>query len=358
MFKKLLEVRGKKLKYSLSLLFLLFLFGHSKAQDTILEFPENLSFPKRDSAFCVPSVSGLPRSKGIVIKREYVYDYFIKSKSNTGEIGQSEIKFSERLEIKLRAPVIMKPNFKLAFGFSYFREEFEFENIGTSDFTFHQEIDDKGLRSIGGEIFAVKPFIGNKFILFRAKGELSGDYNKNNDPNIDFFRFQLAALFGIKKNDYTSTAFGFVYRYRFGVISVLPVFSYFHNFNRQWGFESLLPSKVALRYSTIDEKNYLFAKAELKGTNYNINLLNPSPYEKKLLYLEKTEIRVLLTYEREIHDWLWASVEGGVRSNLQFDLKDNVSRTANILVENEINTALIFNLSLFIVAPFNTKYTK
>jgi len=347
----LLEVKGEKLKYLLIILLLLFLFGQSKAQETILEFPENLSFPKRDSAFCVPSVSGLPRSKGIVFKKEYVYDYFIKSISDTGEKGQSEIKFSERLEIKLRAPVIMKPNFKLAFGFSYFREEFEFDNIGTSDFTFHQEINDKGLRSIGGEVFAVKPFIGNKFILFRAKGELSGDYNKSNGPNIDFFRFQVAALFGIKKNAYTSAAFGLVYRYKFGAISIYPVLSYYHNFNRQWGFESLLPSKVALRYSSIDERNYLFAKAELKGTNYNINLLNPGPNEKRLLFLEKTEIRFLLIYEREIHDWLWASVEGGVRSNLQFNLQDSASRNAEIVIENEINTALIFNFSLFIVAP-------
>ena len=351
MFKKLVEVKGEKLKYLLIILFLSFLFGQSKAQETILEFPENLSFPKRDSAFCVPSVSGLPRSKGIVFKKEYVYDYFIESISNTGEKGRSEISSSKRFQIKLRAPVVMKPNFKLAFGFSYFKEEFEFENIGTSNFTFHQDIDDKGLRSIGGEVFAVKPFIGNKYILFRAKGELSGDYNKNNSPNSDFFRFQVAALFGIKRNDYTSAAFGLVYRYKFGVISVLPVLSYFHNFNRQWGFESLLPSKVAFRYSTIDERNYLFAKAELKGTNYNINLLNPSPFEKRLLILEKTEIRFLLIYEREIHDWLWASVEGGVRSNLQFDLKDSASRNADIVIENEINTAMIINFSLFIVAP-------
>jgi len=351
MFRRLLEVKGEKLKYFFIILLLLFLFGQSNAQETILDFPENLSSPTKDSVYCMPSVSGLPRSKGIVFRKEYVYDYFIMSKSRTGEIGKSEIKLSKRSEIKLRAPVVMKPNFKLALGFSYFKEEFEFENIGTSDFTFHQDIDDKGLRSIGGEIIVVKPFIGNKFILFRVKGELSGDYNKSNSPNIDFFRFQVAALFGIKKNVYTSAAFGLVYRYKFGVISVIPVLSYYHNFNRQWGFESVLPSKVALRYSTIDERNYLFAKAELKGTNYNINLLNPSPNEQRLLFLEKIEIRFLLTFEREIHDWLWASVEGGVRSNLQFDLQDIASRNADIIIENKINTALIFNFSLFIVAP-------
>ena len=83
MFRRLLEVKGEKLKYFLIILLLLFLFGQSNAQETILDFPENLSSPIKDSVYCVPSVSGLPRSKGIVLKKEYVYDYFIKSKSRT-----------------------------------------------------------------------------------------------------------------------------------------------------------------------------------------------------------------------------------------------------------------------------------
>ena len=81
-----------------------------------------------DSTFCIPSVIGLPRSKGLVITQEYVTDYGISSKSKIdGTANNREVRLNKRSELKARIPILRKPNIKLAFGFNYFVEEFNFE---------------------------------------------------------------------------------------------------------------------------------------------------------------------------------------------------------------------------------------
>ncbi len=305
-----------------------------------------------DSSFCIPSVIGLPRSKGLVIKQEFVTDYGISSKSKIdGTSEDREVRLNKRFELKVRAPILQKPNIKLAIGFDYFVEEFNFESSINSDFSFYENLEEKPLRSIAGSVFLVKPFIGNKYFLMRVKSELSGDYNKSNLPTNKFLRLSIAALYGIKRNDFTSYAFGFAYRHNFGRNSVLPVISINHSFNAQFGFESILPIKASLRYSTLNKKNYFYFKSELKGTNYNLNLSNPGPYENPELFLRKTEIRFLLSYERELHDWLWFGIESGLRSNLAFNLSGNAKRSTDILIDNNLKSAIVYNFSIFIVPP-------
>ena len=301
-----------------------------------------------DSTFVAPSVVGLPRSKGIIIKREVVSDFRIRSKSDQ-PFGSSsaEVRRNRRWDLRLRVPVVLKESIKVVAGFQYFVEEFNFEDTST-DYPFYQNLEDRSLRSIRGEIFMIKPTRKSRYYLLRISGSLNGDYDESGFNNGDFFRFSITPLIGWKKNELTSYAFGAALSYNFGRRAIFPVFTYNHAFNSQWGVEAILPANAKLRYGTLDQKNYFFLKTELRGTNYSVRL---EETQTSLFYLDKSEIRFLLTWEREIHDWLWFGIEGGLRSNINFDLSDSPRINSNVLVDNNLGPAFVYNFSIFIVPP-------
>ena len=72
----------------------------------------------KDTTYCVPSVEGLSRPKGLVIKQEILTNHNISSQSLTDGTGvNGEIRATRRREIKLKAPLVNHDNFKRAFKY-------------------------------------------------------------------------------------------------------------------------------------------------------------------------------------------------------------------------------------------------
>lgn len=305
-----------------------------------------------DSTFCVPSVFGMTRGKAIILKQERVLNYSITSDGGDSGFGngEDEVKFNKRWQAKLRFPLLLKPGIKLAMGLEYFKEEYHFEGYPNNDYPFYRSLEDKPLRSIGATFYMVKPWLGNRYFMIRLGAKFNSDRDIGDLLNSDFLRVSVAPLIGWKKNPYTSYAVGFAYSYDFGRQSIYPVFSYNHTFNNRLGLESILPLEAKLRY-TISEKNLLYATTRFHGANYSIQLNDPNFPEGEDYILRKSEVRFLVTYEREIHDWLWFSIETGLRSNISFKLMDSPDRNANTLIDNKFNSALLVNVSIFVVPP-------
>jgi hypothetical protein len=301
-----------------------------------------------DSTFCIPGVEGLPRTKGIVITREIVRDYRINSELNSnGTTDEAEIRRNRRWTFKLRAPVLLKDNIKIAAGLKYFVEEHNFENPESLNNEFYKNLEDRPLRSLRADVFILKPTLGNKYFILRISGALNGDFD-GIDLTSQYFKFSIAPLIGWKRNKYLSYAVGFAYSEIFGRRSIYPVFSYNHTFSPHWGIESILPAELKLRYNTLDQKNFFYFKAELAGSNYTLNFFDNI---EEPVFLQKSEVRFLLNWEREIYDFLWFGVEAGMRKNINFDLSENAKINAEIIVDNVLNEAFFANLSIFIVPP-------
>ena len=235
----------------------------------------------------------------------------------------------------------------MALGFSYFAEEYRFDNGG--DYSFYESLERKDLRSIGTSLYILKPFKGNKYFLFRASFKLNGDYFLDHIPNADFLKISVSPLVGWKHSPTVSYAVGAALGYNFGRPTIYPLFSYNRYFNKRWGIESVLPVNIKLRFKP-NEKNIFYTYAEVKGASYTIQL-NDQQYGDAALHLRKSEVRFLLSYEREVHDWLWVGFEGGYRSNINFELSESNRRNSDVLVSNKFQGAPVFNLSLFIVPP-------
>lgn len=295
----------------------------------------------------------MPRTKGIEIKQERVLDYRINSRSEQNNIGDNtgEVGLNRRWRISIRLPILLKKNIKVAMGFRYYHEEYRFEDTGRADYPFYNSLEDKSLRSIGGALYVIKPFLGNKYFLLRLSANLNGDYFLETASKKDFLKFSISPLLGWKKSPYLSFAAGLAYSYDFGSANIYPIFSYNRTFNNHWGIESILPVQVKLRYRA-DDSNFLYFTTELNGANYRIRLEeDPVLSDEPALHLNKSEIRFILSYEREIHDWLWFNIESGFRSNLEFSLRSEAGRNAPMLIDNDFRAALIFSAGIFIVPP-------
>jgi hypothetical protein len=333
------------LKATLSLLILLFISSLSVAQSPIIGCS--------DSTFCVPAVMGMPRTKGLVIKQERVMNYNITSSSSDPELNNSteQVDRNRRWSFKIKAPIVNKPHLKVAAGLNYYTEEYTFENTAALTHPLYVKLEDKPLRNLGASIYVAKPFLGNKFMLFRGGLNLNGDFNDPGAKAVDYMKFSFAVFYGVKRNHLTSFAIGASYTYTFGRALILPLFSFNKTLNNKWGIESILPINVRLRFVPT-EKNRFYLSTEMNGANYNINIGATSISNQETLYLEKSELRYLLTYEREIHDWLWFGLEAGMRQNLNFGLSESfhIVRKDQVL-QNNLKEAFVFGASIFIVPP-------
>lgn len=303
-------------------------------------------------SFCIPAISGMPRSKGIIFRRENVLDYGIRSIARDEDLsdGNAEVRRNRRYSVKFRVPFWMRPGLKLALGLNYFVEEYRFENTNELDYPLYQRLEDKSLKRLSGNLYMVKPFRSNKYILARGSISLNGDYTSDNLPRSDFLRGSLSVLYGVKKNSSMAYAFGIAGGYNLGRRSIIPIFAYSKTFNQHWGLDLTLPARAQLRY-TANRKNIFYLKTEIHGSNYNIQLQGDSTQSFTSYHLEKSELRYLVTYEREIHDWLWFGAEAGMRSNFELSLTEVKGLQRDLLIQNKLNEAFLFNISFFIVPP-------
>lgn len=308
--------------------------------------------------WCNPRVEGMSKAKGVVFEQERIWNYHINTKSEELGQGEGHINLDRRSEIKFKIPIVLKKSYKVSLGFKYTQEEIHFKNIQNIDYPLFQSLEDKGLKGIGGALYFVKPTLNNKYFAVKLSGALNGDY-KYKPHTYKYIKGSLYAIMGWKRNRYTSLALGIAYSYTFGEPSLYPIIGYYKTFNEKWGIEMTLPSNVKLRRN-IGDKNLLFGIIELDGNAYNIHLENSAFSDIDMLELKKSEIRAVLRYEREIHNWIWFGISGGYRYNISFILSEDKKEIAlfdvfeqnkKYLVKSKLDDAFFLNASIFFVAP-------
>jgi hypothetical protein len=321
------------------------------ASPVVLNAQEIFTWAK-EKEFCNPSVIGLPRAKAIIIKYEVQPAYRINSIGEPGGFGNSTGKISRnhRLDLRLRFPIINKPSLTIAGGIKYQVEEFRFDDERPLNYPFHKDLEDRPLKSAGLHLYVIKPTKTNKYFILRASVDLNGDYTSGKFGKSEFLKFSITPLIGWKKNDNLSYALGFTYGYTFGRPLLLPVISYNKNFNCHLGIESILPFSLKLRY-TANEKNYVFAGLELNGASYRLDSEGTAYSNFSQLHLFRSELRYTVTYEREIHDWLWLGIEAGYRQTLRFNLTNGPNGRSDVIIKNKLAGATLVNASLFVVPP-------
>lgn len=306
-----------------------------------------------------PSVTGMGKSKGIIINYEWQPDFGITSTSPNQEVGSrtGDVRRNNKLDIKAYVPLVNNPHFKLVGGFNYFFEEFNFE-YPLPEYPFYDNIQDRNLKTISGQLVMLRPINEKNFYIFRAKGELNGDYSSKEVAVPDYLKTTVEFLYGWKKSRDLSYGVGAQIGYALGRRRIYPAFLYNQTFNSKWGIEALLPANADVRYNA-SEKSLWFAGFSVDGASYNINVNHPSFSDLETMELRRSEIRTRLRWEREIYDFLWFGAEAGYRYNFNFDVyrpdDDDgfglFTKGDDPIIDNKLKGAALFSVEIFLVPP-------
>ncbi|CAH8282990.1 conserved hypothetical protein [Mariniflexile fucanivorans] len=118
-------------------------------------------------------------------------------------------------------------------------------------------------------------------------------------------------------------------------------------FNEKWDMEAILPLFIRLRYqynSGLIWRNTV----ELDGASYKLDNLSTEFDSYTNLHLHRSDIQFSTRVEKKLIGWLWAASEIGFRENLTYNLTNSNKSYNDIIFDNTLKTALLFNVSLFI----------
>ncbi|SNR54221.1 DUF6268 family outer membrane beta-barrel protein [Hymenobacter mucosus] len=305
--------------------------------------------------FATPSVIGMGPSKGLIFHYERMPRFNISSDGKAVGLNdyKSQAEKNARLVVKGYIPFWNRPHLKMLLGINYEREEFKFKQYPTG-YELYDNIEDKGLKTLGAQLAIIRPVNAVNWYIFRLKGELSGDYTSSELSVRDYLRVSSEFLYGWKRSPTFSWGVGVQLGYTFGRQSIYPAVLYNRTFNDRWGVEAIFPARVTMRYNA-SPKSLFFAGYSVDGLNYIIKLRQPLRREKgidlRTLELRETEVKFRGRWEREIYDFLWFGVEGGYRYNYAFDAFDRTNDNRVKIIDSKMAGAPYASLEVFIVPP-------
>lgn len=302
--------------------------------------------------FCTSKVFDQSPNKLISIG----YDFQGPHRLNAGGFNQypqesAELARVSGLRISSSFPLISKTNILIGLGLNYWETRYAFNEPVQHPLS--QTLANRGLRTAGVSTTIFKPLNEKNFLLVQASADLSGDYVLPSLQALSFLRYSGSVVYGWKKHDRLLYGFGASRTYRIGESNYIPVILYNYTFpSRKWGIESVFPARVQVR-RTFNPRTLAFFGWELEGQTYRLstarNEIGAAPE------LRRSEMRFRFTFERSLKDFIWISVQSGLRYNWSFNMDDgDVFRGFGdkpYLLENNLTNALYFNVSLNLVSP-------
>lgn len=295
-------------------------------------------------------MTGLPRSKGVILERVSTLQHDLSTTDmREGRTEEAGVRKNRIYNVKLRAPLMNTPQLKLVAGVSATIEEYVFDEPMRLSDPLLVSLEDRPLRTAGIDLYALKSFRSNKYLVTRLQTRLNGDFDGGDGRLIDYARFSLVSVIGWKLDEERVVGLGAAFNHIYGRATILPVVIYYNSFHPKWGVEANLPANARLRFSP-KPNTFLYLGSEVRGANYRLDPTEiSSPY-----ILEKSALDIGLTYEREIHDWLWMGAKVGSRQNLSLEVSS--SRQLGFvpqdrLLESEVDNAWYYGISVFLVAP-------
>ncbi|WP_161889892.1 DUF6268 family outer membrane beta-barrel protein [Pontibacter russatus] len=337
----------KKIKLLLYALPLLCFEQQAQAQDTDSE-AEAIS---DIIDYASPSVTGMGRSRGVVVGYERLPQFDVDSESDDPRVGNgsAHVRRNNQFFMRSLAPLMNRPQTKLILGIGYSIEEFNFDELTNGSYPLYSYLEDRDLKSLGLQLAYLHSIDERRFYLIRIKGDLNGDYTRDDINIADYLKTTIDLAYGWKKSPDYVIGVGAQLGYTFGRKSIYPGILYNRTFNPKWGVESIFPANARLRYNA-NEKTLFYAGYRLEGASYNLYASEPPLSEFGDLELRRTDIKGLVRMEREIYDFLWFAVEGGFRQYYRNRVYDKVG-SRDELIHNDLAGAGYIGVELYLVPP-------
>lgn len=269
-------------------------------------------------------------------------------------------------------PLLSRNNILINLGVEYNEHYYDFAGSGYLN-PLVRNIKSHPLRRTALLLTVFKPLNDKRFILAQVGSELNGDYNFGyidywENFEVDHLRIPAALIYGFKPSDRLMWGVGASRTYLGGSLNYLPVIYYYHTFkNEKWGIESVLPSRLALRYRA-NQKTVINTGFSVLGASYrlsqfrryeqnyvDINNQNVTVPSENNIELRRSELRIGMGLNRAISDFIWLNLEVTARLNWQFGVDEGDFfrgfDSDNFYMDNQLSTPVAVRLSLSFVSP-------
>ncbi|TAG93617.1 MAG: hypothetical protein EAZ20_01520, partial [Bacteroidetes bacterium] len=240
---------------------------------------------------------------------------------------------------------------------NYWEHNYAFEKPETLDNPLQLSLKN-GLKNMGLGFTIFKPFNAKNFLILQGGANLNGNYRLNNIQPLEYLRYNFAAIYGWKKHDRLQFGIGATRTYLGGALNYIPIIMYNYTFqDRKWGIEAVFPARVNLRRN-ISPKSLVMLGYEVEGHTYRLNN-NSQVFESQFqnIELRRSEMRIRMTYERQLKGFIWVSAQAGYRVNWLFNTDQNGDFTRSFfgkkefMMTNSLTNPFYFNISLNLVSP-------
>ena len=302
-------------------------------------------FPKKKLPLCNPIIVGSIPKKALSVQYEYQSKFDNTSKNNVGfPVSTNNITTNSvsNFIIGFNKNVRVKPNGYISVDLSYATTLFNNTSINGSNIVPMSSIfNDVLFHSVTASTTIFKPLNDKHFLLTNIGLEVNG--NTESLKNLGARNLFASALlmYGTIKNYNEMWAFGISRSYRLGRVIHVPAILWSKNFNKKWGMEMLLPSKLIFRYAP-NKKTIYNAGIELEGNQYAVSNKIMSVDNS---FFQRGEIRPKFGLETNLTKNMRFIANAGVRINGRFDIADNYDGK-RLLVENAPKTNAFVNIGI------------
>lgn len=277
---------------------------------------------------------------------ETLRDYNVKSNSERLGSDSNEIDEDRLIKAKLGIPILIKKDRIFGLQFKYYQHRFEFDQEDQlTNGDLFQHLDRRNFTSAGIRFFYQQDVRTNQQFRIVGGSELKSDEFQLNDNTTKHF---ISGTYSWKPSSTTEIGTGLIINRVMGVTAVYPLFLLNKDLSSDWTLNLTLPKSAAMRYN-LNDRNFLIATTELRGWRYNLTEAVPS-YQRNLM-LRRVDLQFSLSWEHEIHDWLWFGVDVGYNKNLQYFVANPGDRSRDALIDLRSQDAAYTKISLFIVPP-------
>jgi len=342
--RRIIKKRNQLLCLCIAYLFLPTLL---EAQPAPAFIPPDFDFEHEEvGCICTPGVINKSPGKGLLIEYKLTSGgSFTPDEVATG-VSPSKVGRLERLRLRLKIPLIIKPKTKFLLGADHFREQYQLNFIQPAFAQQLNLINGTSLKSSRITAYLLQSVGEKNYIGIRGRFAYNGDYNGIVDTDAYFRQIRISAIWGTKKREDLEWGFGLFYNDNFTRKIVLPFFLFNRTYNERWGLEAALPVSILMRYN-FNPRSLLLFGPEFSSASYALRGEQPSINEE--YFFQHTELNFGVKFERQIAPWVWANIHGGLQIN--FDSEYQKANNSSELFEPDLITGGFLKIGLFLSPP-------
>jgi len=277
---------------------------------------------------------------------EALMDYHTTSSSEDLGSLQNEVDNDRLYKAKIAVPVVMNKQRLIATQLKYYQYKFFFdEDEFTEDQALYSHLSEAKFTSVGLRALYREKIGLTDQLMLAGGAEINADQLQWRQNTTKYF---FSGIYSRQISNRTKIGGGFVFNQAMRITSLYPVFNYERQLSPKYHLSLSLPKSIAVRRK-INNTNYLIGTAQVRGWRYNLS--NAIEGETSDLTLRRGDLELSVSWEREIHDWLWFGVTLGYNKNLRYYLAEPGKRQKDAIINIQSEDARYAKLSLFIVPP-------